>query len=302
MRGGVPAEEKTTVILGTATPGGGFQIYGAAYSAVLNEMDETLSVEERSTKGSTENVPLIEAGKIDIGLATGEVTYEALAGIGRPRGDLRIINAMYPNSGMFMVRGDSPYRAIADLKGKPIAWGASGSGFVVLARYVFDGLGMDINKDFTPIFLEHAGDGSKRVLDGRAAALWGGGVGWPGFVEISKAPAGARFITPDADGMKRILAKHPFIKPVTLPAGSYPGQDAPVAALGSWSLVLARPSLPEEAAYRLARALHKGEAALGAKLAQAKESTLANTLAAAPRRDLIHPGVLRYMREAGIVR
>src|SRR5712691_363254 len=296
------AQQKTTVVLGTATQGGGFQIYGAAYSAALNESDPTLVVEQRSTKGSTENVPLLAEGKIDIGLATGEVTYEALAGIGRASVNLKIINAMYPNSGMFMVRGDSPYRTIADLKGKPIAWGASGSGFVVLARYVFDGLSLDIDKDFSPIYLASAGDGPKMVLDGRAAAQWGGGVGWPGFVAISKGPAGARFIAPDADGIKRIIAKYPFIKPVTLPAGSYAGQDAPVQALGSWSLVLARPSLPDEAAYKLARALHKGESALGAKLEQAKESTLANTLAAAPRQDLIHPGVLRYMREAGILR
>src|SRR5437773_6624883 len=296
------AQQKTTVVLGTATPGGGFQVYGAAYSAVLNEMDATLAVEQRSTKGSTENAPLLAEGKIDTGLATGEVTHEALTGIGRPPANLKIINAMYPNSGMFMVRGDSPYRTIADLRGKPIAWGASGSGFVVLARYVFDGLGLDIDKDFSPIYLASAGDGPKMVLDGRAAAQWGGGVGWPGFVAISNGPAGARFITPDAEGMKRILAKYPFIKPITLPAGSYAGQNAPVAALGSWSLVLSRPGLPDEAAYKLARALHKGEAALGAKLAQAKESTLANTLAAAPRRDLIHPGVLKYMREAGILK
>src|SRR6267143_447454 len=233
------AQQKTTVVLGTATAGGGFQIYGAAYSEVLNEADATLVVEQRSTKGSTENAPLLAEGKIDIGLATGEVTYEALTGIGRPPANLKIINAMYPNSGMFMVRGDSPYRTIADLKGKPIAWGASGSGFVVLARYVFDGLGLDIDKDFSAVYSQSAGDGPKMVLDCRAAAQWGGGVGWPGFVEISKAPGGARFITPDAEGMKRILAKYPFIKPITLPAGSYKGQNAPVAALGSWSLVLA---------------------------------------------------------------
>ena len=305
MSGGLnqaAAQQKTLVVLGTATPGGGFQVYGAAYSAVLNEMDATLAVEQRSTKGSTENAPLLAEGKIDIGLATGEVTHEALTGIGRPPANLKIINAMYPNSGMFMVRGDSPYRTIADLRGKPIAWGASGSGFVVLARYVFDGLGLDIDKDFSPIYLASAGDGPKMVLDGRAAAQWGGGVGWPGFVAISNGPAGARFISPDAESMKRVLAKYPFIKPVTLPAGSYPGQNAPVAALGSWSLVLARPGLPDDAAYKLARALHKGEAALGAKLEQARESTLANTLAAAPRRDLIHPGVLKYMREAGILK
>jgi TRAP transporter TAXI family solute receptor len=140
------------------------------------------------------------------------------------------------------------------------------------------------------------------VLDGRAAALWGGGVGWPGFTAVAQSPAGARFIAPSADEIKRIVAKHSFIRPITLPAGSYPGQDSAVATLGSWAFVLCAPSLPEDVAYRIARALHKAEAALGAKLAQAKESTLANTLAAAPRRELIHSGVLKYMREVGILR
>jgi len=295
------AQQKTAVVLGTATPGGGFPVYGAAYSSTLNEMDPTLSVEPRNTKGSTENIPLLEAGKIDIGQATGEVTYEALQGIGRPKADLRIINAMYSNFGMFVVRSDSPARTIADLKGKPIAWGASGSGFVVLARYVFDGLGLDINRDFLPIYLEKAGDGPAMVLDGRAAALWGGGIGWPGFVTMAKAPGGARFIAPTAEDIRRVLARHAFIKPMNVPAGSYPGQDSPITALGSYSLVLAAPSLPEDVAYRLARALHKGKSVIAARHAQGGESTLENTLAAAPRQDLIHPGVLRYMREAGIL-
>jgi uncharacterized protein len=170
LTGGAIGQQKTVVVLGTATPGGGFPEYGAAYSTTINELDATLSIEPRNTKGSTENIPLVEAGKIHLGQATGEVTYEALAGIGRPKADLRIINAMYSNSGMFIVRADGPYRALADLKGKPIAWGAKGSGFVVLARYVFDGLGMDIERDFQPMFLEKAADGPAMVLDGRAAS------------------------------------------------------------------------------------------------------------------------------------
>jgi TRAP transporter TAXI family solute receptor len=299
---GAAAQQKTVVVLGTATPGGGFPAYGAAYSSTLNEMDPTLSVEPRNTKGSTENIPLLEAGKLDIGQATGEVTYEAFQGIGRTPANLRIINAMYSSFGMFVLRSDSPARTIADLKGKPIAWGASGSGFVVLARYVFDGLGLDLNKDFTPIYLEKAGDGPAMVLDGRAAALWGGGIGWPGFVAVSEAPGGARFIAPDTPEIGRVLAKHSFIKKISVPAGSYPGQDSPIAALGSYSLVLSRPSLPEDVAYRLARALHKGKSLIAARHAQGRESTLENTLAAVPRQDLIHPGVLRYMREAGILK
>jgi len=296
------AQQRTVVVLGTATPGGGFPVYGTAYASTLNEMDSSLSVQPKNTKGSTENIPLLEAGGIDIGQATGEVTYEALQGIGRAKADLRIINAMYSSFGMFVVRSDSPAGTIGDLKGKSIAWGASGSGFVVLARYVFDGLGLDINRDFSPIYLEKAGDGPAMVQDGRAAALWGGGIGWPGFVAMAGAPGGARFIAPSAEDMRRVLARHPFIKPIKVPAGSYPGQDAALVAPGSYSFVLSAPSLPEGAAYRLARALHQGKSLIAARHAQGRESTLENTLAAAPRQDLIHPGVLRYMREAGILR
>jgi hypothetical protein len=287
---------------GTATPGGGFPVYGEAYAATINEIDVTLSVRPTNTRGSTENVPLLEAGSLDTGQVTGEVFYEAITGVGRAPADLRILNAMYSNSGMFIVRADSPYKTIADLKGKPIAWGAAGSGFIVLARYVMDGMGLNMNEDFQPKLLDKAADGPAMVLDGRAAALWGGGVGWPGFNTVASGPAGARFIAPNDDEIKLVTDKYTFIKPIALPANSYPRQPLDVATVGSWSFVLARPTLPDDVAYRMASALHKGAAALGERLEQARESTLANTLAAAPHLDLIHPGVQKYMRVIGLLK
>jgi len=290
------------VVLGTATPGGGFPVYGEAVAETINALDPTLRVETRHTKGSTENVPMLEAGQLDIGLVQGEVAHEALSGVGRPPANLRIIAAMYGTPGMFVVRGDTPYRTVAELKGKPVAFGARGSGLVVLARYVLDGLGLDRDRDFQAVFLDQAGDGPKMVMDGRVAALWGGGGGWPGFAAVARGPHGARFIAPDAEGLRAIQARHPFLKPMTIPAGSYPGQDAPIASVGSWSFILAAPAVPEDVAYRLAAALHRGEADLARRLPQARETTAANTAAAAPRPELIHPGVLRYLREIGAIR
>jgi uncharacterized protein len=294
------ADEKVTIVLGTATPGGGFPLYGDAVVDTVREIDSDLVIEPRNTKGSTENVPLLEAGKLDIALVQGEVAYEALAGIGRAPSALRIVAAMYSTPGMFMVRAESPHRAIGDLKGKPVAWGARGSGLVILGRYVVDGIGLDQEKDFQSIYLDHAGDGPPMVLDGRAAALWGGGIGWPGFTSLAQSPGGARFIAPSAEESRRIRAKHSFLKPLTVPAGSYPGQGEAIQSVGSWSFILARAGLPDATAGRLARDLHRGEAALARRLPQARETTAANTAAAAPRRELIHPGVLGYLREIGL--
>jgi TRAP-type uncharacterized transport system substrate-binding protein len=63
-----------------------------------------------------------------------------------------------------------------------------------------------------------------------------------------------------------------------------------------------RDSLPDDVAYRLAKTLHGAEADFCKKLVQACETTAANTVAAAPDPNLIHPRVLRYFREIGVAR
>lgn len=306
MACGVRAEEgdktisKTAISLGTATPGGGFPLYGNAFAEIMNAADPTLMIEPRNTKGSNENIPLLESGQIDIGLVAGEPSYEAFMGLGgRPKTSAKILTAMYSSPGMFVVRADSPYRTIRDLLGQPVAFGAKGSGLPILSRYMLDGLGLKQDEDFKSIYLDRAGDGPAMVLDGRAAALWGAGIGWPGFSTMAQSPGGARFIAPDAEDIARIRAKHSFLKPLTVPANSYPGQTAPINSMGSWSFILVRANLPDDVAYHLARTLHGSEAKFCEKLAQACETTAANTVAAAPDIALIHPGVLKYLKEIG---
>ncbi len=167
---------------------------------------------------------------------------------------------------------------------------------------MLDGLGLKQDEDFQSIYLDRAGDGPAMVLDGRAAALWGAGIGWPGFATMANSPGGARFIAPDAEEIARIRTKHTFLKPLIVAANSYPNQTAPIHSLGSWSFILARENLPDDVAYRLARSLHQAESTLCKKLPQACETTAENTVAAAPNLDLIHPGVLRYLREIAIAK
>ena len=290
-------QKPVTLTLGTATPGGGFPVYGAAFAEAVKEADPSITIETKNTKGSAENVPYLEQGKLDLALVQGEAAYEALAGIGRSGpAYIKILWAMYSSPGMFVVLADSPYRSIQDLKGKSVGWGAKGSGLVLLAGYTLGPLGLERDRDFQPTYLERAGDGPAMVLDGRAAALWGGGIGWPGFTTMASSPGGARFIAPSDAEIQAILAKHKFLRPITVPAGSYPGQSQPIASVGSWSFVFAKADLPDDVAYRLARALHKAEGTIAKKLAQARESTAANTAAAADP-AVLHPGVARYLRE-----
>src|SRR6266478_3161375 len=112
---GGKAISKTSISLGTATPGGGFPLYGDALAEIMNAADPSLSIEPRNTKGSNENIPLLEAGQLDIALVAGEPSYEAFMGLGgRPKTKPKILTAMYSSPGMFVVRADSPYKTIRD--------------------------------------------------------------------------------------------------------------------------------------------------------------------------------------------
>src|SRR3954467_10452082 len=191
------------LVLGTATPGGGFPIFGAAFAEMVNAQEPALRIETRNTKGSTENVPMLEAGQVDLGLVAGELAAAALAKPGTP---LRIVAAMYSSPGMFIVKGDSPYRRIGELKGKPVALGTQGSGITVLGQTMLDALGIPVEG----IKLEKAADGPVMLMDGRAAAVFGAGVGWPAFAALAKQ--GGRFIAPDASEIQAILAKNPGLQ------------------------------------------------------------------------------------------
>lgn len=105
-----------SLVLGTATPGGGFPVYGDAFAEMVNAQEPTLRIEPRNTKGSGENVPLLEAGKLDLALVAGEVASTVFA---KPDTPLRIVAAMYATPGMFRPRASRFWGAMS---WPPSAW------------------------------------------------------------------------------------------------------------------------------------------------------------------------------------
>lgn len=281
--------------LGTSTPGGGFALYGQALERVLNARAGRALLTAVGTRGTNENLQGLASGELDIALIQGTSANEVLQAQADP--GLRVLYAMYPSPGMLAVPGDSPARRLEDLKGEPIVFGVRASGLVLLAQQVFGALDLDIDRDFRAVYVEKAAQSPQRVLDGEAAGLWGAGVGWPGFTRLAQAPGGARFIGPSPAQIPRILEAQPFLKAMEVPAGAYPGLEQALPTVGSWNMVLARAALPEDRAYRFARAMHEAAADLAAALPQAAMSTARHTLQATPSPDLLHPGTARLLQE-----
>jgi len=294
------AQEHTPLSLGTATKGGGFQLYGQHLAEVMNSHGTKSLIKTIETKGSKQNLSWLREGKVQLGLVEGNAAVEVLTDNQKEPASLRVFSVMYPNPGMFVVRADSPYRRIEDLKGKPVAFGTQASGLRILARDILDGLGLNPEKDFQQVILDKAGDGPRLVLNKQVESLWGAGIGWPGFVKVAAGPNGARFIAPTPEQIKQIRKRHPHLRPMTVPAQTYQGQNTAIDSLGLWSLVLVRDDVSADKIYQLAKALHQGEAKLAASLQQGSYTSAVNTLREVEAVRL-HPGVVRYYQEAGLL-
>jgi len=299
---GEGAAQAGGVKFGTAAEGGGFIVYAGAFVDAIKWASPSVGVRSVPTRGSVENVPLLQEGKLDIGLVFGEVAQQLFDAKDGPPTQLKVICTVYSSPGMFAVRADTRYRTIDDLKGRPVVWNAKGSALALQARYVLDALDLDAERDFEAVYTERMTDGPTMLLEGRVSALWGAGNRWPGFVKVASDPRGARFITPDDRQIVRIVTKHNFMRRIAVPAGRYPGQSEPLLTVGSWSYVLARPYLDDSVGYALAAALHKVEKAGNLFGGQLAESTVRNTLASLPRLDVLQGGVELYYREIGAIK
>ncbi|UHC15007.1 TAXI family TRAP transporter solute-binding subunit [Methylobacterium currus] len=288
------AAEPLRLVLATATPGGGFPAYGEALAAAIREVDPDLTLELRASKGSTENLVLLRDGQVDLGLVQGEYAYEALSAQGTPPA-VTVVAPVYAAPGLFVLPAESPVRGIDDLRGKPVALGTRSSGLTAMGRTILRGSGIDPEHDIRPILLDHAGDGPAMVRDGRAAALFGGGTGWPGFLAMAEAPGGARFLGPSAAALPAILAASPSLRRITVPPGTFPGQDQAIETVGSWSFILGKPGLDPASAARLVAAIDKAKPALARRLAHERPSD-PHDLAEAVPASWLHPATAAFLR------
>jgi TRAP transporter TAXI family solute receptor len=285
--------EATPLTLATSTPGGGFSQYGETLASVLNRRAGRTLVQALPSKGTGENLTLLAQGRVDAALIQGTVASEILS---RPDADgLRILFAMYPSPGMLAVPAASSLQRLDEVRGRKVVLGVRTSGLVTLGRQIFDGIGIDVDRDLQAIYVDKAAQSPELVLSGQAEGLWGAGEGWPGFVRLDEAPGGARFIGPSPEQIPGILERYPLLKAMEVPPGGYAGIRQPLPTVGSVNLILARPGLDDARAAAFVQAMQAAVEELAQALPQAAFSTLKNTLASAPEAGLLHP-VLRGMR------
>ncbi|HMM52320.1 MAG TPA: TAXI family TRAP transporter solute-binding subunit [Burkholderiaceae bacterium] len=300
LSGAAHAQQFINVLTGGTS--GVYYPLGVGLSQIYSKAIPEAKSSVQSTKASVENLNLLQAGRGEIAFTLGDALSDAWkgnteVGFKAPLDKLRGIAAIYPNYIQIIASAQSGIKTLADLKGKRVSVGAPRSGTELNARAVLKAAGLsyqDLGKvEYLP-FGESVELIKNRQLD---ATLQSAGLGVASIrdlatsVKIVVVPVPADVIAKIGD---------PAYQAMTIPAGTYEGQDADVPTTAVNNFLVNHSGVSDEIAYKMTKALFEHLDQMVSAHSAAKSIRLEKALAGMPLP--LHPGAEKYYREKGILK
>jgi uncharacterized protein len=250
----------------------------------------------QTTSGGVVVVSAVDGGKGHLGLAQADVVYLAYRrGIEQnqyPHQNLRAIAVLWVNNLYVVVRTDSPFRSIEDLKGRRVGVILPGTAGEFSTRIVLGAYGMSY-ADVQPIFQPTDKIVAKLGLGEIDAVFSAKPVMLTAARELDQSVP-LRLLPIDRKAINRLRGSRPFLRPVTIAANQLSGQNQPIETLGTEWLLVCRSDLSEDLVYQLTREFF---AQLPALARDHEEAALIDPEQAPATPIPLHAGAARYYRE-----
>jgi TRAP transporter TAXI family solute receptor len=282
------------VSIGGAGTAGTFYIMAAG---IAEEITRHLGVSATAevTGGSVENARRMHSGELEFAMMQMDVGYQAYHGENfDPQVNMFAVAAIYPNAQHVVVRADSPYQTLSDLRGRRISMGAPGSGVLATNQTFLEALGWSMN-DIQPQFLSFAENVTAfrdNVID---AALVNTAAPTPWVLDLETTHP-IRLIPLTEEELETLLAQAPYYSSYEFPAGTYEGQDEAVPTFAMWVMLATRADIPDDLVYNVTRLLYENRDNLINIHPSANNISFENLDGV----DIpFHPGAARYYAEQG---
>jgi len=303
----VSAQARTFVTIGTGGITGVYYPTGGAIAKMVNKKKKEYGIRAtvEATGGSVFNVNAVMSGDLEFGVVQSDRQFQAVNGLEEwkdkgPQKDLRAVFSIHPESLTLVAAVDSGIKTIQDVKGKTINIGNPGSGQRQNSIDALETVGINYEKDIKAESIK-ASEAASLLQDGRIDAFFYT-VGHPNG-SIKEATSGARKVRiADITGVDSLLAKFPYYAKATIAISNYPGaqNDKDVQTFGVKATFVTSAKVPDEVVYAITKEvfdnfeefkkLHPAYATL------TKENMLQGL--SAP----IHPGAMKYYKEAGLMK
>ncbi len=278
----------------TLPPGTLNHTTASAVSKVLKEK-AGMNVLVQPTAGDNVIVPMVGRGEAEIGITN---IMEAQDGFDRGQKDLRIIVTAHALRTPFFVRKDSPFRTIADLKGKRVAMGYSAMRNIdVATRAMLASAGLT-EKDVVPVLVPNVVRSADDFMAGNADMFYFA-FGGPKVREADAQVGGIRVLEQDEKGMvaARKIMPWGYLTNVG-PGPVFIGVEKPMKVYSFDNMLITHAKVSDDVIYKFLDTLEKNKPDLIAVQPVLREFSAESGYKqyGVP----YHPGALKYFKERNL--
>ncbi len=300
--GGAAAPAAANLILATGGTSGTYYPFGGAMAQIFNSKIPGMNVTAQSTGASVENLKLIGKKEVELAIVQNDTTDYALNGTEAFKDgkieNVRAVASLYPEVVQIVVSKKSGITTMAEVKGKKFSVGAPGSGVEANARQIMEAVGLTYD-DFTPNYLSFSESGDQykdNLIDG---FLFTSGIPNSAIQDVG-AQNELVFISLDDATITALTEKYQFLTPYSIPAGTYPGQDADVKTVAVKAILVTGAEVSEEVVYNITKTLFENQPELAS--AHAKGALVDIKTAADGISIPFHPGAEKYLKEKEVLK
>ncbi|HEX3704346.1 MAG TPA: TAXI family TRAP transporter solute-binding subunit [Vicinamibacterales bacterium] len=268
--------------------------FGDALARQYERVMPNVRVELIHVVGSVATVAAIQRGDADMGFVYADVAYFGYLQLAQQRAHAENqvcgIAALEIVPLHLLARAGLHVKTVSDLAGYRVGIGTALSGQSLLASLMFHGYGLD-----PPIVQADRREDLLAGVDATFASSY-----YPGPTVTNAMNHGAQLIPIDGPSAAQLEREYPFVRSVTIPAGTYPGQVRDVATIGVDRLLIGSSSLDEALAHDLTRAFIDTLPVMSSSLHTSIRLTNLDQASATP--IPLHMGAARYYRERELMR
>jgi len=257
-----------------------------------------------STGGSNYNIGQIAAGEFQFGVAQSDWQYHAVNGSSKWEGKkfdgLRAVFSVHNEPFQIWARKKAKIKDFAGLKGKVVNIGNPGSGQRGTMEELMKAMGVD-NGYFKSTTELTSSEQVKALCDGKIDAF-GYSVGFPNGAMENAASCGAKALPINLTGseVKALISGADYYAQAIIPKGTYTGQKKDVTTFGVKATVVTSNAVEADLVYLVVKAVFENfddfKKQHPAFSSLKKEDMVADGLSAP-----LHPGAIKYYKEAGLM-
>ena len=306
LMGALPAgaAEQQFISIGTGGVTGVYYPTGGAICRLVNKSrkEHGIRCSVESTGGSIYNLNTIRSGELEFGVVQSDWQHHAYNGTSKfedqgPYEDLRAVFSVHPEPVTVLAQKDSGIKNITDAKGKRFNIGNPGSGTRGTWEVLEQALGW--SRDDLKLATEvKSAEMAQALCDDKFDAyFWL--VGHPSAsTQEAISTCDAVLVNAVDPAIDKLVEDNAFYRKATIPAGTYPGQEADVQTYGVGATFVTSTDVPDDAVYVLVKAVFENFddfKKLHPAFANLKEEEMIKDSLSAP----LHPGAEKYYKERG---